>query len=76
MVDLTMAVVALTMVEVDLTMVVVIFQRVAEEAQEAAPTEASNTTRLAQIKTLQAPNRGNLIMVDSTTKVPLMPHRS
>ena len=75
MVDLTMAVVALTMVEVDLTMVVVIFQRVAEEAQEAAHMEASNTTRLAQIKTQQAPNRGNL-MVASTTRVPLMQHRS
>ena len=75
MVDLTMAVVALTMVEVDLTMVAVIFQKEAVVAQEAAPTEASNTTRLAQIKTQQAPNRGNL-MVASTTRVPLMPHRS
>ena len=71
MVDLTMAVVALTMVEE------AVFQKEAEvgEAQEAAHMEASNTTRLAQIKTQQAPNRGNL-MVASTTRVPLMQHRS
>ena len=69
MVDLIMVVAALTMVEA------VTFQREAEEAQEAALMEASNTTRLAQIRTQQAPNRGNR-MVDSTTRVPLMPPSS